>query len=74
MQAAAASTISLNPLTANALVDRELRRVRRFATMLHDRRSVADLAAYERELEEQLNRTNMVNDLLDASLRQLQSS
>jgi hypothetical protein len=74
MHVAAASTISLDLFMANALVDRELRRVRRIATMLHDHRSVAELVAYERELEEQLNRTNLVNDLLDASLRQLRCS
>lgn len=74
MHVAVASTTLLNPLMANALVDRELRRVRRIATMLHDHRSVAELAAYERELEEQLNRTSLVNDLLDASLQQLRYS
>lgn len=58
-------------IAAGALLDRELRRVRRVATMLHDRRSVAELAAYERELEAQLARTRRGVDLLDATLRTL---
>ncbi|MWC45602.1 hypothetical protein GQR91_18460 [Sphingomonas carotinifaciens] len=53
------------------MLDRELRRVRRFATMLHDRRSVMDLTAYERELEEQLGRTRAGNDKLEGMLRPL---
>lgn len=52
-------------------LDRELRRVRRFATMLHDRRSIIDLMAYERDLEAQLSQTRAVVETLDATLRQL---
>ncbi|MBB3694595.1 hypothetical protein [Sphingomonas sp. BK580] len=58
-------------LAVNALLDRELRRVRRVAAMLHDRRSVAELAAYERELEAQLALARHGADLLDAALRPL---
>ncbi|MEH3034881.1 MAG: hypothetical protein PGN23_00100 [Sphingomonas adhaesiva] len=50
-------------------LDRELRRVRRFATMLHDRRSIVDLTAYERELEAQLARTASGTDVLHRALR-----
>ncbi|MGK6322470.1 hypothetical protein ACMGDM_05235 [Sphingomonas sp. DT-51] len=69
--ATATPSAAIDALAANALLDRELRRVRRVATMLHDRRSVCELAAYERELEAQLARTSRAADLLDTTLRRL---
>jgi hypothetical protein len=69
--ALAPASSMIDPLAAGALLDRELRRVRRVATMLHDRRSITELAAYERELEAQLARARRGVDLLDATLRKL---
>ncbi|MBB4087516.1 hypothetical protein [Sphingomonas carotinifaciens] len=71
MQITSAPISPRDALPANVVLDRELRRVRRFATMLHDRRSVMDLTAYERELEEQLGRTRAGNDKLEGMLRPL---
>lgn len=69
VQATASSVSSCDPLAAQALLDRELRRVRRFATMLHDQRSTADLTAYERDLEAQLSRTRAAIEALGTALR-----
>lgn len=69
MHATASSVSSCDPLAAQALLDRELRRVRRVATMLHDQRSTADLTAYERDLEAQLSRTRAAIEALGAALR-----
>jgi hypothetical protein len=55
---------------AVAMIDSELRRVRRFAMTLHDHRSIEDLRRYERELTAQLKRTLSGTDLLGAALRQ----
>lgn len=71
VRALAPASSMIDSLAAGALLDRELRRVRRVATMLHDRRSIAELAAYERELEAQLARARRGVDLLDATLRKL---
>lgn len=69
VRALALSPSTSDAVAASALLDRELRRVRRVATMLHDRRSVRELAAYERELEAKLARAKRGVELLDATLR-----
>jgi hypothetical protein len=71
VQAAVYPPTTRDTHAAAALLDRELRRVRRFATMLHDHRSIVQLSAYERELEAQLSRTLGGVERLDTMLRSL---